>query len=59
MDCDILQQDIQTLLEYFAKNLYRARDSESVRFSFYYSLYFLPLFVDKHLLETQKPNGHQ
>ncbi|XP_050085260.1 myotubularin-related protein 14 isoform X1 [Anopheles aquasalis] len=29
MSCEILQQDIQALLEYFAKNMYRAKDCEN------------------------------
>ncbi|XP_058123856.1 myotubularin-related protein 14 [Anopheles ziemanni] len=29
MNCEILQQDIQSLLEYFAKNMYRAKDCEN------------------------------
>ncbi|XP_035915006.1 myotubularin-related protein 14 isoform X2 [Anopheles stephensi] len=29
MNCEILPQDIQSLLEYFAKNMYRAKDCEN------------------------------
>ena len=29
MSTDILQQDIQCLLEYFAKSMYKAKDSEN------------------------------
>lgn len=29
MNCDILQQDIQTLLEYFQKNMYKAKECEN------------------------------
>lgn len=33
MSVDILQQDIQRLLELFAKNMYKAKDSDLVSFS--------------------------
>lgn len=37
MNADILHQDIQTLLEFFAKNCYRASDSKSSE-SFFVSI---------------------
>lgn len=37
MNAEILHQDIQTLLEFFAKNNYRATDSKSSE-SFYVSI---------------------
>lgn len=29
MSCEILQQDVQGLLEHFAKNIYKAKESEN------------------------------
>lgn len=38
MNAEILHQDIQTLLEFFAKNCYRASDSKSSSESFFVSI---------------------
>lgn len=59
MNAEILHQDIQTLLEYFSKNSYRASDSKSSD-SFFVSIlinpakYFLTSFIEGTLRHSRE-----
>lgn len=59
MNSEILHQDIQTLLEYFSKNSYRASDSKNsdsffVSISINFANYLLSSFVKRSLEHKDK-----